>query len=98
MFDISREAVQQLKEFKGRRAPESWVRIGIVSGSSSGPSLGVLVDNKVDTDTVHSIDDLEIIIDTALLQYCRKITVEYVQQDSAGCGSGGFQIIPEQSL
>ena len=98
MLDISREAVQQLKEFKGRRAPESWVRIGIVSGSTSGPSLGVLVDDKADTDTVYSFDDLEVIIDTALLEYCRKIKVEYVQQDSAGCGGGGFQIVPEQSL
>lgn len=98
MLDISREAVQQLKEFKGRRAPESWVRIGIVSGNTSGPSLGVLVDDKADTDTVYSFDDLEIIIDTALLQYCRKISVEYVQQDSTGCGGGGFQIVPAQSL
>ncbi|MDJ0622178.1 MAG: hypothetical protein QNJ17_04380 [Desulfocapsaceae bacterium] len=98
MLDISKEAIQQLKEFKGRRAPESWVRIGIVSGSSSGPSLGVLVDDKLDTDTVYNFDDLEVIIDTALIQYCQKITVEYVQQDSAACGSGGFQIISEQSI
>lgn len=98
MLEVSKEAVQQLKEFKGRKAPESWVRIGIVSGSSSGPSLGVLVDDKLDTDTVYTFDDLEIIIDTALLQYCQKITVEYVQQDSAACGGGAFQIIPEQSI
>lgn len=98
MLEISNEAVQQLKEFKERKAPDCYVRIGIVSGNTSGPSLGVLVDDKADTDTVCNFDDLEIIIDTALLQYCRKISIEYVQKDTEGCRGTGFQIIPEQSL
>lgn len=98
MLDITREAIQQLKEFKERNAPESHVRIGIVSGSSTGPSLGILVDDKADSDTVCTFENLEIIIDTALLQYCRKISVDYVQQDSAGCRGTGFQIVSEQDL
>ena len=98
MMNITGEAVQQLKEFKERRAPDSYVRIGIVSGTTTGPSLGVLADKKTDKDTICSFDDLEVIIDTALLQYCQKISVEYVQQESAGCGSGGFKITPQNSL
>ena len=98
MIDITKEAVQQLKEFKGRRAPDEHVRIGIVSGTTTGPSLGGLVDEKTDDDTVCRFEDLEVIIDTALLQYCEKITVDYVQQESAGCGSGGFKITPQNNL
>lgn len=98
MLNISKEAVQQLKEFKDRRAPLSFVRIGIVSGTTTGPSLGVIADEKTEKDTVCSFEGLEVIIDDALLQYCRNIAVDYVQQESAGCGSGGFKITPEKSL
>ena len=98
MLDISSEAVQQLKEFKERKAPESYVRIGIVSGTSTGSPLGVLVDEKTEKDTLCSFDGLELIIDSALLQYCQKISIEYVQQESAGCGAGGFKITPQNSL
>lgn len=98
MMNITSEAVQQLKEFKGRKAPDSYVRIGIVSGTTTGPSLGVLVDDKTEKDTVCSFDGLDVIIDSALLNYCQKISVEYVQQESAGCGAGGFKITPKNSL
>lgn len=98
MMKISGEAVQQLKEFKERKAPDNYVRIGIVSGTTTGPSLGIIADEKTEKDTVCSFDGLEVIIDSALLQYCQKISVEYVQQESAGCGGGGFKITPQKSL
>jgi Fe-S cluster assembly iron-binding protein IscA len=98
MMNINSEAVQQLKEFKNRKAPDQYVRIGIVSGTTTGPSLGVVVDEKTEKDTICSFAGLEVIIDTALLDYCQKISVEYVQQESAGCGSGGFKITPQNSL
>ncbi len=98
MMKISSEAIQQLKEFKERKAPDRYLRIGIVSGTTTGPSLGILGDEKTDKDTVCSFDGLDVIIDSALLQYCQKISVEYVQQESAGCGGGGFRITPQNSL
>ena len=62
MMNISDHAIQQLKEFKERKAPDSYVRIGIVSGTTTGPSLGILADEKTAKDTVCSFDDLEVIL------------------------------------
>jgi Fe-S cluster assembly iron-binding protein IscA len=98
MINISSEAIQMLKEFKERKGPDSYVRIGIVSGTTSGSSLGVVVDEKTEKDTVCSFEGLEVIVDSALLQYCEEISVEYIQQESAACGGGGFRIVPQNSL
>jgi Fe-S cluster assembly iron-binding protein IscA len=98
MMDITGEAVQQLKEFRGRKGPDSYVRIGILSGSTSGASLGVTIDDKSDKDEVFSFDDLNVIIDKALLAYCETIEVEYVLQQGGGCGGGGFKITPKNAL
>lgn len=98
MIEISKQARQQLQEFRDRRGPDGCVRIGILSGSTSGPSLGVVVDDKSDSDTLFDFDGLEVIIDKALLEYCQEITVDYVQQEGGGCGSGGFRITPKISL
>lgn len=99
MLNISDHAVVQLKEFKARRGPKSCVRIGILSGSTSGPSLGITVDDKTDADTVFSYDELEVIIDEALMSYCEVIDVDYVHQDGGGCGSGaGFKIVAKKPL
>lgn len=98
MIDISKEAVQQLKEYKEKNAPDSYIRIGIVSGTTSGASLGVVADDKKDKDTVVNLEGLDVLIDTALLQYCETISIEYIQQDSAACGSGAFKITPKNRL
>lgn len=99
MVDISDHAVVQLKEYKARRGPESCVRIGILSGSTSGPSLGITMDEKTEADEVYCFDDFEVIIDKALLKYCETINIDYVQQEGGGCGSGaGFKIVAKNPL
>ncbi len=99
MLNISEHAVMQLKEFRARRGPNAFVRVGILSGSGSGPSLGITIDDKLDTDEQYSFDDLTVIIDRALLSYCETIDVEYVLQEGGGCGSGaGFKIVAKNPI
>ncbi len=98
MLNITKEAVQQLKEFRERRGPDSPVRLGILSGNTSGALLGVVVDEKTDSDKIFSFDGLEVIIDKALLEYCETIEVEYVLQEGGGCGGGGFKITPRNPI
>jgi len=98
MIEIDKEAVQQLKNFREPSGSESCVRIGILSGSTSGPMLGVSVDEKTDRDEVFTYDDLEVIIDKALLSYCEEIAVEFVMQEGGGCGGAGFRITPRKEI
>lgn len=98
MIDIDKEAVAQLREYRERRGPASCVRIGILSGSSQGPMLGISIDESSDRDEVFSYEDLEVIVDKALLEYCEKMTVEFVMQEGEGCGAGGFKITPKNPV
>lgn len=99
MLNITEHAIAQLKEFKERRGPETNVRIGILSGSTSGPSLGITMDDKTEADEAYSFDDFEVIIDKSLLTYCETIDVDYVVQDGGECGSGaGFKIVAKNPL
>lgn len=99
MLNISEHAVAQLKEFKARRGPEACVRVGILSGSTTGPSLGITIDDKNQADEVYSFDDLQVIIDKSLLTYCETIDIDYIVQDGGGCGSGaGFKIVAKNPV
>ena len=70
-----------------------------MSGSSSSPNLGVVCDNEVEADLKYSYDDLEVIIDKSLLEYCETISVDFVKTDTGGCSAdGGFKITPKVSL
>ena len=99
MLDISNEAVQQLKEFKGRQESDSCVRIGILSGQAAGSKLGVTIDVANEKDETFTFDGLEVVVDKALLDYCKSISVEFVLTEGGGCGSGGgFKITPQNPL
>lgn len=98
MIEIDKEAVKQLKIFRESSGSESCVRIGILSGSTSGPTLGVSIDDRTDRDEAFFYDDLEVIIDKALLNYCEKIDVEFVLQEGGGCGGAGFRITPKNPI
>lgn len=98
MIRISKEAEQQLKEYKERRGADSSVRIGIVSGNSSGSMLGISIDEEKNSDTRFSYDGFELIVDTQLLQFCEEIEVEFILKQEAGCGSGGLKITPKVNI
>ena len=99
MVHISEDALQHLREFRERNGRDGCVRIGIMSGSSSGASLGISVDDQQESDSLFSFDDLEIIIDSALMKYCESIDVEYILQEGSGCArGGGFRITAKNSV
>ncbi|HKJ66034.1 MAG TPA: hypothetical protein VJ969_11570 [Desulfopila sp.] len=98
MIEVDKGAVEQLKQFREQSGTDSCVRIGILSGSTSGPTLGVSVDDKTDRDEVFSYGDLEVIIDKALLSYCEIIAVEFVYQEGGGCSGAGFRITPQKPI
>ncbi|MEE4243034.1 MAG: hypothetical protein V2I36_16350 [Desulfopila sp.] len=97
-MEISEEAVRRLKEFRDRTAYGSPVRIGILSGNTSGSVLGVMVDDKSEKDKDYAFGDLKVIIDSDLMAYCGSITVEYVPPHDGACGGGGFKIVAKRPL
>lgn len=99
MLEISDLAVEKMVAIQENDEDKRPVRISLVSGASTGPNLGLVCDDKNDTDRTFKYDDLEVIIDANMLEYCKKITIDFVQNDMAGCAAdGGFKITPEVKL
>ncbi len=99
MLEISSQAIQQLKELKDRQGPNSAVRIGILSGQATGSNLGVTTDITTEKDEIFDFDGLQVIVDKALMAFCKSISIEFVLTEGGGCGSGGgFRITPKNSL
>ena len=99
MVEISEKAIEKLLEIQQQDDEGKPVRIGLVSGSSTGPNLGVLCDSRAETDQSFSYGELEVIVDEKLLTYCQKISIEFVQNDVSACSAdGGFKISPQVSI
>lgn len=99
MLTIATEAQQQLVEFKNRKGPDEYIRIGILSGNTSGPNLGVTIDDKNENDRVFEFNNLKVIIDRALLEFCGRVEVHYVHQEGSHCSrGGGFKVVVQNPL
>lgn len=99
MLEMTELAIEKLKAFQKIENKNQPVRIALVSGSSTGPNLGVSCDEQLESDVAFEFDDLLVIIDEPLINYCEKITVDFVKNEAAGCSAeGGFKIVPQNTL
>lgn len=99
MLEITDLAKTQLKAFKEGENTELPIRIAIMSGAAGKPNLGVMPDEALENDEIQEFDGVQVIIDKGLLEYCKKITVDYVKMESSGCSiDGGFKIHQENHL
>ena len=99
MLEITELAIGRLKEFQAGDTKGLPVRIAIMSGASKSPNLGVVTDAVNDNDVSYDFDELTVIIDKGLLDYCVTIHVDYVKMDSESCSvEGGFRIKVENTL
>lgn len=85
MLDISDLATEKLLAYLKENKISSSLRIALMQGGCSGPSLGLALDEKKVTDEVHVSQGLTLLVDKSLLEQCGTIKVDYVD---AGPRSG----------
>lgn len=74
------EALRSIKEFLKEKGIDDPVRIDIHSTGCCDPSLGLCVDRAKDTDLVHEVDGIKLIISPETRQTVCEVTITYVEE------------------
>lgn len=93
-LNVTDLAVTKLKEYLAENSIESALRIALMQGGCSGPSLGLALDEPKDSDKVFDNDTLKFLVEETLFDTTGDITVDYVD---AGPRSG-FGITSEKPI
>ena len=84
-FDVTAGAVTKLKEYMEQNNITSALRIALMQGGCSGPSLGLALDEPKDNDRTFENNGLKFLVEKGLLETCGSIKVEFID---AGPRSG----------
>ncbi len=84
-LNVTELAVTKLKEYMQANNIESALRVALMQGGWSGPSLGLALDEPKSDDKVFENDSLQFLVEEGLLNTTGGITVDYID---AGPRSG----------
>lgn len=85
MFEATDSAVSNLTQYLAQNKIESAVRIALMQGGWSGPSLGLALDESKENDKIFEEGALKFLVEDDLLERCGSIKVDFVE---AGYRSG----------
>lgn len=85
MLDVTTQANEKLIEYLQANNISSPLRIALMQGGCSGPSLGLALDEEKPTDELFARQNLTFLVEKDLLEQCGSITVDYAE---AGTRSG----------
>jgi iron-sulfur cluster assembly accessory protein len=84
-FTATDLAVTKLQDYMAQNSIQSALRVALMQGGCSGPSLGLALDEPKTSDQVFENNSLQFLVDTELLSACGAITVDFID---AGMRSG----------
>lgn len=85
MLDVTAQANEKLVGYMKDNNINSALRVMLMQGGCSGPSLGLALDEVKPQDEQFQRQDLKFLVEKSLLQQCGSITIDYVE---AGSRSG----------
>jgi iron-sulfur cluster assembly accessory protein len=94
MFEITDLAASNLRAYLDQNKVDSAIRIALMQGGCSGPSLGLALDEAKASDKVFEEGTLKFLVDGDLLDRCGTVKVDFID---AGYRSG-FAITSANSL
>ncbi|MCI5125888.1 MAG: adhesin [Candidatus Electrothrix sp. AR5] len=100
MIELTETAIENVKEYLREQKIESAVRIAMMSGGCSGPSLGLAIDEAKENDLTFEQDGVKFLVEKDLVETCGTITVDFIEASTSGCGcsGSGFSIKSKKSL
>ncbi|WP_417911773.1 IscA/HesB family protein [Candidatus Electronema sp. TJ] len=99
MIEITDLAVKNVKDYLDQNKIESAVRISMMSGGCSGPSLSLSLDDVKEGDLTVEKDGISFLMDKGLSDTCGAVKVDFVESSGGcGCSGGGFTISCEKPL
>ncbi|BHH85613.1 IscA/HesB family protein [Desulforhopalus sp. 52FAK] len=94
MLVVTSQANEKLVEYMKDNNISSSLRIALMQGGCSGPSLGLALDEKKPGDELFEEQTLTFLIEKHLLEQCGDITVDYLDAGSRS----GFSISSKNPL
>lgn len=94
MFEVTELATQNLKSYMDQNKIDSALRVALMGGGWSGPSLGLALDEPKENDAKYEQDGLTFLVDNNLLDTCGAIKIDFID---AGMRSG-FSISSSKPL
>jgi iron-sulfur cluster assembly accessory protein len=85
MLEVIAQANEKLIEYMQTNNISSALRVALMQGGCSGPSLGLALDEEKATDKLFQQQSLTFLVEKDLLEQCGSITVDY---HDAGSRSG----------
>lgn len=79
MIEVTEIAQEKLLEYLNTNNISSSVRIALMQGGCSGPTLGLALDDAKDDDLVKSFDELTVLMEKNLLEVCGSISVDFLE-------------------
>jgi iron-sulfur cluster assembly protein len=100
MLEITDLAVTNVKDYLSQNnITNSAVRVSLMSGGCSGPSLSLSLDDAKDSDLSVAKDGISFVIDKGLSTTCGAVKVDFAESTGGcGCSGGGFTITCENPL
>jgi len=93
MLEVTAAAVKNVKDYLSQNKIESAVRVSLMSGGCSGPSLSLSLDETQSNDLTVEADGINFIIDKSLSATCGAVKVDFIESSGGcGCSGGGFTI------
>lgn len=94
MLDVTAEANEKLVEYLKDNNITSALRVLLMQGGCSGPSLGLALDEEKPLDERFQRQDLTFLIEKELLKQCGDVTVDYIDSGSRS----GFSVRSSKPL
>ena len=85
MLEVTEIAMNSLKSYMTENNIDSPIRVALMQGGWSGPSLGLALDEPKSKDSTLEQDGVTFVVDNDLMQKCGAIKIDYL---SAGYRSG----------
>jgi iron-sulfur cluster assembly protein len=100
MLEITDLAVKNVKDYLSQNnITNSAVRVSMMSGGCSGPSLSLSLDDAKADDLAVDKDGVNFVMDKGLSATCGAVKVDFVESSGGcGCSGGGFTITSENPL
>jgi iron-sulfur cluster assembly protein len=101
MLEVTASALNNVKDYMSQQNINSPIRVTMVSGGCSGPSLALAIDDLKEGDRSFDHDGISFVVNETLLASCGAIKVDFIEQKTSGCGcggGGGFSITSEKPL
>jgi Fe-S cluster assembly iron-binding protein IscA len=101
MLEVSNEAMKYLGDIGADKNSGPAIRVAVMGSGGTNCGLGLILDEVIDTDLTFQKGDYTLIIDKNLMDFCKKVSIDFTQGEPDRCESRskrGFLIHAENPV